>query len=874
MKRKLLFIVGLLMAAGSLFPLSARVIKTPRTDADYAARYGKKERADLLRLLKSNKVTAQEKDALKFLYSYMPTPDIADYTPDFYLANIRATMKASEEMPWGKAVPDREFRHFVLPVRVNNENLDMSRPAMYAELKERIKGLSMEDAILEVNHWCHEKVTYQPSDGRTKSPFAAMRSALGRCGEESTFTVSALRAVGIPARQIYTPRWAHTDDNHAWVEAWANGKWYFLGACEPEPVLNLGWFNSPASRGMLMNTRVFGNYDGPEEVLDRTSINTNINVTSNYAPVGTVKVQVVDEAGNPVKDADVTFGIYNYAEFYPAVRRKSDAKGEATLLAGLGDLVVWATDGNKFGFAKASAKNPAKVVLSRDSRYVGSEELDIVPPQPTNALPKLTAEQVATNDRRKAYEDSVRMAYVATFYDADRSKKLAGELGLDEKGMVRVMTSARGNYPLIEKFLRSVPADKREKALRLLLSISTKDLNDVEYDVLVDHLATPDQDSPLFDSYVMNPRVVNEWLTPYKAAFAKAFTPAQRKSFRSNPQEWISWVAKNITVDGKWNPVNYITTPMGVLRERVADGNSRSLFFVAGARAFGIPARIDPITGKTQYADAKGDWMDVNFEKPAMAAASPKGEVVLDYKVDGSRLEPKYYSQFSISKIEGGEPNLQGFPEETLLSEMKQHPMLTDEGQYMLVTGRRMADGSVLAKADFFNVAEGKTTNVPLVVRHSREGVEVIGNVNAEDIYHNAATGENQGLIATTGRGYYVLGLINPNHEPSAHALNDISAMRKNFEKWGKKLMLILPDEEAIKRFDKNLFPNLPSNAVIGADVDGRILADVKQGLNLTTEEMPVFIIADTFNRVVFMLQGYSIGLGERLLDVINQLHD
>ncbi len=71
----------------------------------------------------------------------------------------------------------------------------------------------------------------------------------GRCGEESTFLVAALRSVGIPARQVYTPRWAHTDDNHAWVEAWADGKWYFLGACEPEPVLNLGWFNAPASRG-------------------------------------------------------------------------------------------------------------------------------------------------------------------------------------------------------------------------------------------------------------------------------------------------------------------------------------------------------------------------------------------------------------------------------------------------------------------------------------------------------------------------------------------------------------------------------------------------------------------------------------------------
>ena len=63
-------------------------------------------------------------------------------------------------------------------------------------------------------------------------------SARGRCGEESTLAVSAMRSVGIPARQCYVPRWAHCDDNHAWVEVWADGDWHYLGACEPEPVLD------------------------------------------------------------------------------------------------------------------------------------------------------------------------------------------------------------------------------------------------------------------------------------------------------------------------------------------------------------------------------------------------------------------------------------------------------------------------------------------------------------------------------------------------------------------------------------------------------------------------------------------------------------
>ena len=171
------------------------------------------------------KLTTEEQEALQFLYAYMPVADVTDYPTSFFLENVRTSFEARKEMAWGKDIPELLFRHFVLPIRVNNENLDDSRMIFFKELKERVKGMGMKDAILEVNHWCHERVTYQPSDGRTSAPLATIRSAYGRCGEESTFTVAALRAIGIPARQVYTPRWAHTDDNHAWVEAWADGKW-------------------------------------------------------------------------------------------------------------------------------------------------------------------------------------------------------------------------------------------------------------------------------------------------------------------------------------------------------------------------------------------------------------------------------------------------------------------------------------------------------------------------------------------------------------------------------------------------------------------------------------------------------------------------
>ena len=155
---------------------------------------------DLFRIFTTS-LTTEEREALMFLYAYMPIGDITDYSGDYYLMNVRYALKTRQEMPWGNRIPEREFRHFVLPVRVNNENLDESRKVFYKELKERVKNLSLYDAILEVNHWCHEKVIYTPSDSRTSSPLASVKTAYGRCGEESTFLVAALRSVGSLGRR-------------------------------------------------------------------------------------------------------------------------------------------------------------------------------------------------------------------------------------------------------------------------------------------------------------------------------------------------------------------------------------------------------------------------------------------------------------------------------------------------------------------------------------------------------------------------------------------------------------------------------------------------------------------------------------------------
>ena len=870
MNAKRLMVLTLLLVAA----IGATAALKDTVEKDFALRSTNKQVSGVMNKVAKLKLNADEQLAMKFLYSYMPLPDMTDYSVDFYKMNVEYALRTRKEMTWGSKVPDREFYHFVLPVRINNENLDESRRVFFEELKERVKGMSMRDAALEVNHWCHEKVTYRPSDSRTSSPLASVKTAFGRCGEESTFGVAAMRAVGIPARQVYTPRWAHTDDNHAWVEVWIDGKWQFLGACEPEPVLNLGWFNAPASRGMMMHTKVFGSYEGPEDVMSKNNCFTEINVTENYAPTAKAVIRVVDEKGAPVS-ARVEFKVYNYAELYTVCRKQSDKDGYTYVTSGLGDLVVWASKGNRFGFEKCSVGKQDTVVVALDKTvgFSGVVELDLVPPVERNTVPPLTQEQIDVNKKRLVYEDSIRGVYEATFVNEAKAKTLAEGWGLPVDKVTHFLIGSRGNYATLISFIDK--ASDKQRALNLLDVISDKDLRDVSLEVLNDHFYnTPDlgDGSKFYFENVMNPRIDNEMIEPYKAYLQKALSKLNVKAFKADPYKWADWVKNNIVVIDGWNPQNLRMMPTKVWQYRCSDADSRDMFFVAGARAMGIYARKDLVTGKVQWASAKDEWHDVQFET-AEQVTSVQGDLNMAYTKTQRLDDPKYYYHFTISKVDDGYPVLLNYPEEGY-NDMFKGGAKIDEGNYVLITGTRLGNGSVLARLCFFGINHSNATDADLVFRTSDTDVQVIGNFNSEDKYYDFATKSTKSLLSTTGRGYYILGLINPNHEPSNHALHDIESVAAEFEQWGGKIVVLFADEDASKRHKWAEFKKMPNTVVYGTDLNGAIADELKQALNLGSDNRPIFVIADTFNRVVFVSQGYTIGLGEQMINVIHKINE
>ncbi len=706
---------------------------------------------------------------LDFLYASMPLPDSAAHPRSYWEANVEKTLEVRDRMGWN--IPEREFRHFVLPLRVNNEPLDDFRTLYANTLCERVKGMTLEQAALEINHWCHEMATYQPSDGRTSSPLQTIQRGVGRCGEESVLAVAALRAAGIPARQVYTPRWAHTDDNHAWVEVFVDGKWQFMGACEPEPWLNMAWFTGPVSRALILHTKVFGDYHGDEDVIQRTPCFTEINVIRGYVPARRSVVTVVDETGKPLKGAHVEFKIYNYGEYYTVASYKTDRKGRAALDMGCGDMVAFASKGGRFGLAVIDSE-AVTVTLDHELGERFALDLDIVPPA-ENPLPSgATDEEVARNAARLRVEDIFREA------------------------------RPKGNAAVIDAFL-AVHDDANARAL--LASLSAKDRGDVTLDVLEDAYAHIDGEfRPERDC----PRVDLEPLKPYFAELGMGLSLA-------SCEEVADWVEKNIALDTERNPQGLRMAPVDVWRSRKADAHNRDIFYVALCRAMGLRAKLDALTGGTQ------------------AAVSPQGRVAVTFDGVG---DPEYYHHFTLSKIEDGATKLLTFDEDSDHNPWnKVFPLEVEQGYYMLTSGTRLADGSVLSHAEFFTVEPDRTTEVPLVMRRADNKIQVLGTMDADR------------FLPQTGRGYYLLAVLGDRDEPSVHARRQLEALAPVLEEWGRPVL-------------------------IEKDPDGSIVEMLCAGCKSDSRQLPVVTICDSFGRIVYFSQGYNTSLAEDLKRVISQL--
>ncbi len=824
----------------------------------------------LFSVLDKEGLTTEQREALEFLYAYMPLSDLADYDGAYFLGQVDAAFKARDYFSWGKDIPDDIFRHFVLVYRVNNENLDTARQVFFDELKDRVKGLTMEQAVLEVNHWCHEKVTYRGTDGRTSSPLALMKTSWGRCGEESTFTTAALRAVGIPARQCYTPRWVHTDDNHAWVEVWVDGKWHYIGACEPDAELNVAWFSAPVKRAMMVHTNVFGQYNGPEEKNVQTELYSVINLLPNYTETRNLKVTVTDESGKPVDGATVKFNVYNYAEFYPIATGMTATDGRASIITGMGDVFVWANKDNIYGYAKSTPDNGELTIKLNKRQDEALEERIVMAAPAEQTIKELSAEKIAENAKRLAHEDSIRNAYMATFITEADARKFAAENNLNPDKVWDYLYRSQGNWQDIQIFLK----EKKDNAYlyAFMESLKDKDLRDTPYEYLSDHLVQGD--GVLFNAItdhhiryaqnVLSPRIALELIRPWRSFFKKELSEDFVNKSRSDIQHVIAYVRDNIKIDDNQNYFKCPISPQGVYELKMADRQSRDIFFVALCRSMDILTRIDAVTGRPQYLRAEdGLWTDVFFEP--QAEEKPKGTITFT-NAAGNIVKPGYYTHFTIARFDKGDYVTLDYE-----NEIKSLPakVSVDAGYYRLMTGSRANDGSVTVDTRYFEVKEKSQTAIEIKLPKVDKGIQVQGIVDPNTIVI-LNDGSKKTLKELTNKKGLVICFADPDKEPTKHILQDLPAVQQTLEEWDGGVLFAVPDDKVSKAFDASAFNGLPKQSVWMTDNKRTLLNSVAGALQIEfSNNFPLVIYLSTNGGILYSSQGYRIGIGEDIVRTI-----
>jgi transglutaminase-like putative cysteine protease len=817
-------------------------------------------------------LSLQQEEALKFLFAYMPLSDLADYNGDFFLANTNIALKTRKESTWGKSTPEEIFLHYVLPFRINNENLDSFRIAYYDVIQARVKGMDARDAALEINHWCHEKVTYQPSDIRTSGPVSTILSARGRCGEESTFTVASLRTAGIPARQVYTPRWAHSDDNHAWVEVWIDGKWYYMGACEPEPVLDRGWFTEPARRAMLINTKSFGVKYGQENTTVCYRNYSDVNNLSKYAITKQIYVKVSDTNNIPVKDALVEYLLYNYAEFYPLAVVPTDEYGISQFETGLGDLLIWARKGADFNFRKISVNDidTLHLILNLKPSYNGFQELDIGVPIVRTPLKGPATELIAANTKRLNAENMIRQAYIDSWMKPAEATNLAKKLGAKPDIIKDIISRSMGNYKNIASFLIHTSHLDRLLAINLLKQVSDKDLRDTREEVLADHLNnvirfenTHDAyDYELYSKYILNPGIANEMIVAWRKYLFESMPAGFRQDAINDPTILIKYVNNNIVIADSENYYKTPISPRGVDELKVSDSFSRDIYFVALCRSLGIPSRLEPGSNVPQFYFKKG-WHDVWL---AGRIQPLPGKGFIRFSSGEKNPVPEYYTHFTIAHFENGRYNTLQYDYNKKVTDFKNELSLAP-GHYMLVTGNRINDSKILSTLSFFELKENEHNIVDIKLRKDVTPPEILGTIDLK-IKISLPDKSRITLKSIADKGI-VLAWIDPDKEPTKHIFNDLPLLKSELDNWGGYFIFLSNQPEVSNNFKLESIKGLPANSLFSVDINSKILKEITKSDSLSDNHFPFLVLTDKIGNIVLKSGGYRIGIGEQILKKI-----
>lgn len=794
-------------------------------------------------------LSAVQQHYMQFLYDTMPASDRASYPFELFLSFVNHALFLRENVAWCASLSEEDFKEFVLYHRINNEDLSNPRPLFYKELYHRIQNLPIDEALLEANRWCQQNVTYQSQDIRTASAATVYNAGSGRCGEQSVFAVTVLRSVGIAARQVYVPRWSHCDDNHAWVEALCNGQWVFFGACEPEPVLNRGWFNTAASRALLVHSRSFAGLDSNSEKLDYGRGLTFYNQTHRYAKTQHCAFSVMQN-GKPAANALLHLEVLNEAALAPIASFTTDESGTVALSLGMGDVVLHAIKEEWEGYAlfSGAAQSTAVVELKAPAYSTEWQAFDQYPPEDSlESTILLTAQQKEQRTQDILQGTTLRETRIENFFNP--------QLAAFYPHAKDILRMARGNFAEVHAFLSR---DDNPLRLALLRTLSHKDYRDLTAEVLEQHLAS----APLYDGKMpaevykqclLCPRIGFERLTAWRALLPVFFSAGQQQEYTKNPAALWQYLLQNITAENNFTNATLLFDPVDALRQKTCNTESLSLLFVAVLRALGIPARLNPLDNVPEF------WIDNAF---ARAEAPANSTLILQKDAEAQFINHQNWSLARHTACGWQTLPLTGceWEEDTLT-------LCLPAGLYRLLTSTRLPSGTQYAYHCCVVTTAGQQTRVKMQLRsfdlkatlkeYALPAFPVIPSGGAELASTDWLPGKTSLLF-----------WLEEGMEPTEHVLNELIEAKEELAALPYALCFFVRNQSSLQqRTLAYALQQLPFAQVVYGDWPYTVEL-LSRRLYCDPDRPPLSIVCNAKGNAVYACNGYNVGTVRQLIEI------
>ncbi|MGL6200870.1 MAG: transglutaminase-like domain-containing protein [Lachnospiraceae bacterium] len=777
----------------------------------------------------------EEALAVRYLYATMPYSDMGSYPFETFLDFAVHGVFLWESSEAVRKLPEEIYLNYILYHRVNEEEITSCRSFFHQQIKERITGMDAGQAAVEINYWCAQEVTYQTTDNRTLSAMAIYRRGSGRCGEESVFAVNVFRSGGIPARQIYAPKWSHCDDNHAWVEIFSAGKWHFLGACEPAEILDKGWFTHAASRAMMVHSRLFDKPGLKENVIGKEGMVTMFNELSRYAKVKVITVVAKDDKDRKVCGAEVNFEVMNYSEYAVIASGITDQNGQVSLTTGLGSLYVHAVKDGIFAARWIDTRTEDKCEL-----VLGAQEGEDV---------WLPHDIAAPAD-----------APINTEAPTKEQREMAKKRILDAAARRKIKTEGWSN-PERGKFLAG--EDYTEYRQKMLSVITEKDQTDLKCDVLEEHLKyavsyAAKFAEEIFVPYVLNPRIDDEVLEKYRAEIDHMLSESEKEGMRRNPRVIWKFITARVTSVPSGERDSLITIPTACLQLKIASQKSQRILFVAIARTLGIPARLNSIDGSMEYLEA-GKFVSVHMEDDQSGMLMIKNEKAAVWN---------YFQNWSMAYlIEGKYQSLK------LSDELWQDGILKVNaiaGRYRILTANRLPNGNIRAYQYEFHLAANQQKEVVLKLR-SAELKDMLVQIPLPDFTLNRTDGSLLNKTALISAKMHILIFLAEGEEPTEHILNEIMDQKEGFAKYSSQIIFVVKAPEAITDQTISKILKTFGNIQVCYDNSEELVELMGRRMYVDFEQQPLIIVTDTKGHGIYAASGYNVGTGNILLGLLNR---